>query len=92
MAKLIDLYWERFSQEPLDLEDFLHEVQQGRHGSFRAAEIVQFIEDVEAITLRNIEVKAREGPVYEQMKQSVIEQTRERMRALIDEYGKDAGF
>lgn len=92
MAKLIDLYWERFSQEPLDLEEFLNEVQKGRHGSFRAAEIVDFIEDVEAITLRNIEVKAREGPVYEQMKQSVIEQTRERTQALIEKYGTGAGF
>ncbi|HEX6972194.1 MAG TPA: hypothetical protein VF234_08245 [Limnochordia bacterium] len=86
---LIDLYWERFSEAPLDLEEFLDEVHAGRYGSFTADEIIAFIESVEEMTLQNIDVKAREGPHFEQRREAVIEETRERMRSLVDKYGKD---
>ncbi len=91
VPQLLQRYWEVFSEEFLDFEEFLERVAAGTYGSYTREEILAFIDAVEEITLRNIDSKAQEGPQYAAMRDQVLEETQERFRALRARYAPASG-
>lgn len=89
MDSLTDLYWTTFQEEgPIDLEAFLEQVAEGKHGEYGKKEILDFIDDILGTMLANIELKATEGPQYEAMREQAIRQTEEQMERLKEKYSK----
>lgn len=88
VQELLDKYWEVSMGEMPDLEGFVRRVAAGEFGDVAKTAITAFLREVEAITIANIEAKAAEGGVFAQMKEQIIEETREQVAALIAAYGE----
>jgi len=84
---LIDRYWNTFQEEgPIELEAFLDQVAEGKHGAYSKQEILDFIDEMLQTMLANIELKATEGPQYEAMREHAVRQTEEQMERLKAKY------
>lgn len=89
LETLEEKYWRVFQEEgPLELEEFLEQVKEGRHGPVTPEEIDAFLDDVLQTMLANIQLKATESPHFEAMRPEVEAQTEERIRRLKALYGK----
>lgn len=88
VEQLLEKYWEVSMGGAPDLEAFVKRVADGEFGDVAKADITAFLQEVEAITIANIETKAAEGGPFEQMKDDVIEETRAQVEALIAAYGE----
>ena len=87
MERLSEVYWQLVQEEgPIELEDFLEQVSQGRHGPFTPREIGDFIDEMHQTMLANIQLKATEAPEYEAMRAEIEERTNEEMRRLKAKY------
>lgn len=88
MQSLADKYWSTFEEEgPIELEAFLDQVAEGKHGEYSKEEILDFIDEMLGAMLHNIELKATEGPQYEAMREFAIRQTEEQMERLKQKFG-----
>ncbi|EKP95737.1 hypothetical protein [Thermaerobacter subterraneus] len=82
---LMDLYYE-VSMEGVDLEQFLQRLDAGEWGPVEPEVVADFLRDLEAVILSNIEVKAMEGPHYAGRRLEVIEETQRQFEELIARY------
>ncbi len=88
MQSLVDRYWSTFEEEgPIELEAFLEQVAEGKHGEYTKKEILDFIDEMLGAMLANIDLKATEGPQYEAMRDFAIRQTEEQMERLREKFG-----
>lgn len=88
MERLTELYWEKVQEEGyLEVETFLEQVKNGEHGEVSVKEIDDFIDEMLATMLSNIQLKATEAPHLEIMRSDVEKQTEERMARLKAKYG-----
>lgn len=81
----MDLYYE-VSMEGVDLEQFLQRLDAGEWGPVEPEVVADFLRDLEAVILSNIEVKAMEGPHYAGRRLEVIEETQRQFEELIARY------
>lgn len=86
--QLLQHYWDESMGGNPDLERFVKNVAAGKFGNVSAADITAFLQEVEAITIANIETKASEGGPFAALREQVIEETRAQVTALIREYGE----
>ena len=87
MQRLSEIYWQLVQEEgPIELEVFLEQVSQGRHGTFTPQEIADFIDEMHQTMLANIQLKATEAPEYEAMRAEIEERTHEQIRRLKAKY------
>lgn len=70
-----------------DLERFTQKLAEGDLGEVSAADITAFLQEVETITIANIETKAGEGGPFAAMRDEIIEETRAQIAALIAKHG-----
>jgi len=88
VESLAEKYWALFYEEgPIELEEFLQQIKAGKHGDISPKEIDDFLDEMLATMLGNIQVKASESPEYEAMRADVEIQTEQRMARLKAEYG-----
>lgn len=76
------VYWEAHGFEGLDLEQFLKDVQAGVWGTFTPDEIRDFLYQMEASIIENIETKSAEAPAFAAAKDEIIEKTQQRFARL----------
>lgn len=87
MERLTERYWQVFQDEgPIELEEFLEQVSEGKHGEFSPREIRDFLDEVLQTMLANIQLKASEGPAYESMRAEIEARTEERIQRLKEQY------
>ncbi|HEY8551928.1 MAG TPA: hypothetical protein VIL40_00545 [Thermaerobacter sp.] len=82
---LMDLYYE-ISMEGVDLRRFLDRLDAGEWGPVDPEVVVEFLRQLEAVILSNIEVKATEGPHYAGRRDEVIAETQREFEELITRY------
>lgn len=82
---LMDLYYD-VSMEGVDLRRFLERLDAGEWGPVAPDVVVDFLRDLEAVILSNIDVKAMEGPHYAGRRMDVIEETQREFEELIARY------
>lgn len=87
IEKLLEKYWELSMHGQPDLERFVHKLAAGDYGAVTPADITAFLQEVEAMTVANIETKAEEGGPFAAMRDQIIEETRSQVSALIKSYG-----
>lgn len=88
MTRLYEVYLEYVQEEgPIELEPFLEQVVQGKHGEFSPEEIDDFIDETLGAMIDNIRVKAGEAPHLEAMREDVENETFARMKQLKEKYG-----
>lgn len=89
LETLEEKYWRVFHEEgPLELEEFLEQIKEGKHGQITAEEIDDFLDDMLQTMLANIQLKATESPHFEAMRPEVEARTEERIRRLKARYGR----
>lgn len=87
MQRLSEIYWQLVQEEgPIELEVFLEQVSQGKHGRFTPQEIGDFIDEMFQTMLANIQLKASEAPEYEAMRAEIEERTHQQIRQLKEKY------
>lgn len=82
---LMDLYYE-VSMEGVDLRRFLDRLDAGEWGPVDPEVVVEFLRELQAVILSNIEVKATEGPHYAERRDEVIAETQREFEELIGRY------
>ncbi|HEY8487855.1 MAG TPA: hypothetical protein VIL38_02145, partial [Thermaerobacter sp.] len=82
---LMDLYYE-VSMEGVDLRRFLDRLDAGEWGPVDPQVVVDFLRDLEAVILSNVDVKAMEGPEYAGRRMEVIEETQREFEELVARY------
>lgn len=87
MERLTELYWEIFQEEgPIELEEFLKQLTEGKHGEYAPEEIGDFLDEMLETMLANIRIKASEAPHYEAMREQVEADTAEKIARLKEKY------
>lgn len=87
LEKLLEKYWDESMGGNPDLERFTQKLAEGELGEVSAADITEFLQQVETITIANIETKADEGGPFAAMRDEIIEETRAQIAALIAKHG-----
>lgn len=82
---LMDRYYE-LSMEGVDLKGFLDRLDQGEFGPVDPQSVVDFLRNLQALILGNIDVKAQEGPHYAQRRQEVVEDVQREFDQLVARY------
>ena len=82
---LMDKYYE-VAMEGVDLKGFLQRLDAGEFGPVEPQAVVDFLRELEAMILSNIEVKAQEAPHYAERRLEVIEETRREFDELVARY------
>lgn len=83
--ELLDKYYE-LSMEGVDLRGFLDRLDAGEFGRVEPEAVVEFLRELEAVILSNIEVKAQEAPHYAQRREEVIQETQREFDELVARY------
>lgn len=82
--------WEIYEQlclvEQQGLDEFVRRIKEGEFGEFPANEVIDFLHEIEANMLQNIQVKALEHQAYAEMADEVSEETQKMFEELIEEY------
>ena len=82
---LMDRYYE-VSMEGVDLKGFLQRLDRGEWGPVDAQAVVDFLRQLQALILANIDVKAQEGPHYAQRLDEVIQEVQREFDQLVARY------
>lgn len=72
-----------------DLDSFTRKLADGQFGDVTKADIAAFLQEVESITIANIETKAAEGGPFAAMREQVIEETRRQIARLTAAHGTE---
>ncbi|HEY8394429.1 MAG TPA: hypothetical protein VIK92_06510 [Thermaerobacter sp.] len=83
--ELLDKYYE-VSMEGVDLRRFLDRLDAGEFGKVEPEVVVEFLRELEAVILSNIEIKAQEAPHYAQRREEVIQETQREFDELVARY------
>lgn len=84
---LLEKYWDESMGGHPDLERFVRKLAAGDFGDVEPQDIAAFLQEVETITIANIEAKAEEGGPFAAMRDQVIDETRSQVAQLMKEYG-----
>lgn len=87
--ELLDKYYE-VSMEGVDLRRFLDRLDAGEFGEVEPQVVVEFLRELEALILSNIETKAQEAPHYAERREQVIEETQREFDELVARYLRKA--
>ncbi|HXF83570.1 MAG TPA: hypothetical protein VNN19_12540 [bacterium] len=81
--------WEIYEQiclvEMQSLEEFVRRLKSGEFGEFERADVIEFLREIEANMLQNIQVKTMEHQAYAELADEVSEQTQRMFDDLIEE-------
>jgi predicted RNA-binding protein with EMAP domain len=81
--------WEIYEQiclvEMQSLEEFVRRLKSGEFGEFERADVIEFLREIEANMLQNIQVKTMEHQAYAELADEVAEQTQRMFDDLIEE-------
>lgn len=81
--------WEIYEQiclvEMQSLEEFVRRLKTGEFGGFATSDMIEFLREIEANMLQNIQVKTMEHQAYAEMADEVSEQTQRMFEDLIEE-------
>ena len=88
LESLKEKYWRIYEEEgPIELEAFLRQIKEGRHGAVSVREINDFLDEMLQTMLSNIQLKASESPAFEAMRPEVEQRTEEEIARLKARYG-----
>jgi hypothetical protein len=81
--------WEIYEQlclvEMVPLPEFVSRVKTGEFGGFETEDVVEFLREIEANMLQNIQVKTMEHQTYAEMADEVSEDTQKMFEELIED-------
>lgn len=81
--------WEIYEQlclvEMVPLAEFIRRLKEGEFGEFETEDVVEFLREIEANMLQNIQAKTMEHHSYAEMADQVSEDTQKMIEELIDE-------
>jgi hypothetical protein len=81
--------WEIYEQlclvDMVPLSEFVSRVKAGEFGEFETEDVVEFLREIEANMLQNIQVKTMEHQAYAEMADEVSEDTQKMFEELIEE-------
>jgi hypothetical protein len=81
--------WEIYEQlclvEMVPLPEFVSRLKSGEFGEFETEDVVEFLREIEANMLQNIQVKTMEHQTYAEMADQVSEDTQKMFEELIDD-------
>ena len=89
MAHLSEIYWElQGDEDPVGLEEFVARAAAGAYGSVTKAQLSEFLHDVEARLIRQIEQE--EGGAHDEAaREELLDETRGWIEDLITRFGDD---
>jgi len=86
MERLWELYEHWCMEELISLREFVMRLKAGEFGTFCHADVVGFLREIEANMLENIELKAMEDPMLEELKEQRMAETSQDIDDLIAEW------
>lgn len=87
VENLLEKYWDESMGGQPDLDRFTRKLAAGDYGDVTPEHIAAFLQEVEMITINNIETKAAHGGPFAAMREQVIEETRSQVARLLKDYG-----
>jgi hypothetical protein len=88
MDHLWGLYEHWCMEELISLREFVTRLKAGEFGAFSRDEVVGFLREIEASMLENIELKASENPMLEELKEERRAETSQEIDGLIAEWDR----
>jgi hypothetical protein len=86
MDRLWGLYEHWCMEELISLREFVTRLKTGEFGAFSRGDVVGFLREIEANMLENIELKAMEDPMLEDLKEERMTETSQEIDDLIAEW------
>jgi hypothetical protein len=86
MGRLWELYEHWCMEELISLREFVMRLKAGEFGAFSRSDVVSFLREIEANMLENIELKAMEGPMLEDLIEQRMAETSQEIDDLIAEW------
>jgi hypothetical protein len=86
MERLWGLYEHWCMEELISLREFVMRLKAGEFGAYCHADVVGFLREIEANMLENIELKAMEEPMLEELKEQRLVETSQDIDDLIAEW------
>lgn len=86
MDRLWELYEHWCMEEVISLREFVTRLKAGEFGVFRRDDVVDFLREIESNMLENIELKATEEPMLEDMKEQYMAETSQEIDDLIAQW------
>ena len=86
MDDLWGLYEHWCMEELISLREFVMRLKAGEFGTFNRAEVIAFLREIEASILENIELKAQENPLLEELKEERMAETSQEIDELIADW------
>jgi hypothetical protein len=88
MDRLWELYERWCMEELMSLREFVTRLKAGEYGAFSRDDVVNFLRQIEANMLENIELKAMEDPLLEDLKEDRMAETSQEIDELIAEWDR----
>jgi hypothetical protein len=86
MDRLWELYEHWCMEELISLREFVARLKVGEFGAFGRDDVVGFLREIEASMLENIELKAMENPLLEELREERLVETSQEIDELIAEW------
>jgi hypothetical protein len=83
MERLWELYEHWCMEELIGLREFVMRLKAGEFGAFSRNNVIGFLREIEANMLENIELKAMEEPMLEDLKEQRMAETSQEIDDLI---------
>jgi hypothetical protein len=87
---LADVYWDVMMDEPTDLEPFVRRAAAGEWGDYAAADVRDFLRQIEQDILGSITTKAGAMALSHEAVEERAEETRQMIEGLIRKYAAGA--
>jgi hypothetical protein len=88
MDRLWGLYERWCMEELISLREFITRLKAGEFGAFNRDDVVSFLREIEASMLENIELKAMESPMLEELKVERMAETSQEIDELIADWDR----
>jgi hypothetical protein len=88
MDQLWELYEHWCMEELISLREFVTRLKAEEFGAFSRGDVVGFLREIEASMLENIELKAMENPMLEELKEARLAETSQEIDELIAEWDR----
>lgn len=88
MDHLWGLYERWCMEELISLREFVMRLKAGEFGTFNRADVVGLLREIEASVLENIELKASENPLLEELKEERMAETSQEIDELIADWDR----
>ena len=88
MDRLWGLYEHWCMEELISLRAFVTRLKAGEFGAFDRDDVVGFLREIEASMLENIELKAVENPMLEELREERMVETSQEIDELIAEWDR----